>query len=245
MSNSYFRFKQFTIHQDKCAMKVTTDACLFGAWVADKIESGKLKVENVLDIGTGTGLLALMIAQKNRGRIECIEIDKLAVEQARDNADASPWKDRIHIKQGDVKSTTKTALEKFDVIVSNPPFYEREIRSASGNKNIAHHSEHLTLQELLEIIRNNLAANGTFYLLLPYKRNEEIKILFNDHQLQIAEIMFVRQSVTHDYFRIMLKGKINYNESEETEFNEMAITDGKQQYTHEFISLLKDYYLYL
>ena len=243
MPNSYFQFKQFTIHQDRCAMKVTTDACLFGAWVAQEVESEKLKVESAIDIGTGTGLLALMLAQKNpEMKIDAIEIDKDAAEQANVNVRSSPWKEHINILQADVK---EFSFEKeFDLIISNPPFYENEIRSATDSKNVAHHSENLTLKELLVIIKDNLSKTGSFFLLLPYKRNEEIKKLLKDHELSILKILFIRQSVKHDYFRVFIKGSLNAEEKE-TEFDELSIWDDKQQYTNEFVILLKDYYLHL
>lgn len=224
-------------------MKVTTDACLFGAWAASEIEDCKLKIENVLDIGTGTGLLSLMIAQKNPDvDIRAIEIDEEAWKQAKENVDSSPWKTRIDVVEGDVKDYPFP--EKFDVIISNPPFYEKEIRSETDNKNVAHHSKNLTLEELLDVIKNNLNGDGSFFLLLPYKRNEEIKKLFKDHELSISQILFIRQSINHDYFRIFLKGDLRTKEKE-TEFDEMSIWDEEQQYTPEFVRLLKDYYLHL
>jgi tRNA1Val (adenine37-N6)-methyltransferase len=243
MANSYFQFKQFTIHQDHCAMKVTTDACLFGAWIVNEVKNQKLKVKPVLDIGTGTGLLSLMVAQKNPElKIDAIEIDTDAAEQAKINVGSSPWKEQINIIQADMK---EFSFEKeFDLIISNPPFYEKEIRSATHSKNVAHHSENLTLKELLVIIKDNLSKTGSFFLLLPYKRNEEIKKLLNVHELKISKILFVRQSVKHDYFRIFIKGSLN-TEDKETEFDELSILNEKQQYTHEFVTLLKDYYLHL
>ncbi|HEX6849217.1 MAG TPA: methyltransferase, partial [Chitinophagaceae bacterium] len=175
MANSYFQFKQFTIHQNKCAMKVTTDACLFGAWVANEIKNvhkdsfgEELRVKYCLDIGTGTGLLALMLAQKVSGEINCVEIDAAAAKQAQENADLSPWGKRIFIMTGDAKKMVETFGKDFDLIISNPPFYEKEIRSASGSKNIAHHSDELTLKELLALIENYLEPTGNFFLLMPY-----------------------------------------------------------------------------
>jgi len=225
-------------------MKVTTDACLFGAWMSEEVKTQNSKVKNVLDIGTGTGLLSLMIAQKNpEVDILAIEIDEDAKNQAKENVDATPWKERINIVEGDVKDYSFS--EKFDLIVTNPPFYEKEIKSTTSNKNVAHHSENLTLEELLTVIKNNLNHDACFFLLLPYKRNEEIKRLFKDHQLHITKIILVRQSVKHDYFRLMINGKLNKQENKETEFDEISIWNEKQQYTNEFVRLLKDYYLRL
>src|SRR5258705_6346666 len=151
MANSYFKFKQFTIHQDRCAMKVTTDACLFGAWVA--IEAGILESEDgsILDIGAGTGLLSLMLAQKTNVSIDSVEIDEAAAKQARENADASPWKERIFVMPGDAKYMAYTLCKNFDIIISNPPFYENELASPDHHKNIAHHDGGLLLDELLQV----------------------------------------------------------------------------------------------
>ncbi len=129
MANSYFQFKQFTVHQDRCAMKVTTDSCLFGSWIADKIEKEDSAISNCLDIGTGTGLLSLMVAQKNAGiKIEAIEIDNDASSQAKENIASSPFSENINVIHADVK---EYVLEnKYDIIISNPPFYEKELKGA-------------------------------------------------------------------------------------------------------------------
>jgi len=227
-------------------MKVTTDACLFGAWVAEEVRSQESAVGSqlLLDIGTGTGLLSLMLAQKNPTvEMTAVEIDEAAGKQAKENINASPWKDRIDVLESDVKALNFS--QKFDLIISNPPFYEKELRSESKRKNLAHHSENLTLEELLALIKKNLKGNGLFFLLLPYKRNVEMKKLLKDHELNISKILFVRQSVKHDYFRIMLKGTMSEQGNLETQFNEMSIWDDSQQYTSEFKQLLKDYYLHL
>ena len=225
-------------------MKVTTDACLFGAWMVEEINNEKLIINNCMDIGTGTGLLSLMLAQKNNEvLIDAIEINKDAADQAKQNAASSPWNKRIEIINADIKGFF--LKHKYDLVISNPPFYENEIRSETDSKNVAHHSENLPLKELLLIIKNHLASKGSFFLLLPYKRNEEVKRLFKAHQLHITKILLVRQSVKHDYFRMMIKGSLNEQENKETEFDEISIWDDKQQYSSEFVGLLKDYYLHL
>jgi tRNA1Val (adenine37-N6)-methyltransferase len=225
-------------------MKVTTDACLFGAWVAEEVRSQESGVRSLLDIGTGTGLLSLMFAQKHpAAKIDAIEIDNDAAGQAKENVKTSPWQNQIDVINADVRNFS--FIKKYDLVISNPPFYENELLSASERKNLAHHSKNLTLEELLTAIKKNLGADGNFFLLLPYKRNEEIKKLFNHHQLFISKILLTRQSVKHDYFRVLIKGKLNGREKRELEFDEMSIWNEEQQYTNEFVKLLKDYYLHL
>ena len=120
MSDSVFHFKQFFIHQDKCAMKVGTDAVLLGAWVTPNGSN------HILDIGTGTGVIALMLAQKTNSPIDAIEIDPDAFGQAKENISGSPWKDRVTIYQADAAQFAFSS--KYDILVSNPPFYENELK---------------------------------------------------------------------------------------------------------------------
>lgn len=244
MPNTFFQFKQFTIHQDRCAMKVTTDGCLFGAWTGERVSSQEPVVRSILDIGTGTGLLSLMFAQKNPGAIiDAIEIDKEAAEQAMENILNSPWADRINIIYGDAKELP--ASHQYDVIVSNPPFYENELKSANNKKNKAHHDEGLLLDDLLPIIQRNLKPQGVFYLLLPYKRNHEIETCIATNKLAISHKTLVKQSTEHNYFRILLSGKHLENKKEDFDTTGIAIRSERQDYTPEFIDLLEDYYLYL
>jgi tRNA1Val (adenine37-N6)-methyltransferase len=225
-------------------MKVTTDACLFGAWASSEVESEKLKIASALDIGTGTGLLSLMFAQKCNGiTIDAIEIDEAAAEQATENIASSKWKQSINIINTDARRYSSE--KKYDLIFSNPPFYENELRSEDERKNIAHHGQNLSLEELVTVIKKNLDPDGDFFVLLPYKRNEEIKSLFRDHPLNISGILFVSQSVKHDFFRIFIKGNLKPNAENETKLEEISIWDDQQQYTAAFVHLLKDYYLLL
>lgn len=239
MANSYFQFKQFTVQQHRCAMKVTTDGCLFGAWLADNITTSTVQL---LDIGTGTGLLPLMIAQKNNTAIiDTIEIDTNAFEQATENINSSPWYKNITPLNDDVKKFHFTT--RYNIIISNPPFYENEWASANSEKNTAHHSSHLLLKDLLLIIRQNLVADGKFYLLLPYKRHHEIMQLLQQNKIHVAKKILVRQSVNHDYFRCMIEA--GFTKTGETVTTEIAIRNHQNEYTEAFSNLLKDYYLHI
>lgn len=243
MSNSYFQFKQFAIQQDRCTMKVTTDGCLFGAWITKEINKEEFISNNALDIGTGTGLLSLMIAQKTNFNIDAVEIDKESYEQAKENISSSPWNDRINVLHGDARNFNFS--KQYDIIFSNPPFYENELKSEDARRNIALHSDELTLDDLLRVINNNLSSSGIFFLLLPYKRKDELRKIFQKYKFSLKKIIFVRQSVEHDYFRLMILGKRETGELIETSFNEISIWDKNKNYPKEFIMLLKDYYLNL
>ncbi len=121
MSNDFFQFKKFTVFHNHCAMKVTTDACLFGAWVANKMSEKDWNGKNLLDIGTGTGLLSLMIAQQNNLHIDAVEIDFVAAEQASQNFSSSPFRESINIIHTDILGFKQ---EGYDCLVINTPFYK-------------------------------------------------------------------------------------------------------------------------
>ena len=243
MPNSWFKFKQFIIHQDHAAMKVTTDACLFGAWIASRM-TNQLEKIHVLDIGTGTGLLSLMFAQAvPAASIDAIEIDKKAASQAKENVYNSPWSDRISVEQADIRSWPIT--KKYDCIICNPPFYEDELKSSSIAKNIAHHSESLDLGETLSQIERRLEPGGLFFLLLPYKRKAAATMLLEKTKLNLLENCEVKQSVNHHFFRMMWMGTAATNSIIATRNTELAITGEHDEYTPGFVELLKSYYLKL
>lgn len=221
-------------------MKVTTDSCFFGAWAAKEMENGKCKMDNVLDIGAGTGLLSLMIAQKNNVHIDAVEINKDAAVQARENIVAAPWKERIQLYNENILSFASSV--KYDCIISNPPFYENELTSSIHEKNIAHHSEELTMQETLSIIKKRMKDDGIFFLMYPFKREKKIEAIFAKQSLFVAKKIYLKQSVNHSPFRILIKGCKKVTEAETFT---TTVRNEKQQYTSEFVGLLKDYYLYL
>src|SRR5579872_2181794 len=199
MPNSFFRFKQFTVHQDRCAMKVCTDACILGAWFADKIPGWS----GVLDIGSGTGVLMLMLAQRHKGLITGIELDLDAYHQLKENIANSPWRQQLRVFPGDVRSFRFAG--KFDFIISNPPFFENDLPAASDPANLARHSKELTLAEILEAIDANLSATGSFGVLLPFHRTawfeEEARL---KHHFALKEKLLIRQTPRHDFFRSVL-----------------------------------------
>lgn len=237
MPNNYFEFKQFTIHQDNCAMKVCTDSCLFGAYVADKLE---LQNSNILDIGTGTGLLTLMLAQKTGATIDAVEIDDKAFLQAKENFKNSPWNERLKIINADIQNWV--AEKKYNFIISNPPFFENDLRSDNKSKNAAKHDTQLTLSDLLKVIDRNLTADGKAALILPYHRSDDLDQLLQIHNFFIEEKILVKQTPKHNYFRIFLifgRDKKNIVEKE------ITIKDEHNNYTDPFKVLLKDYYLHL
>jgi tRNA1Val (adenine37-N6)-methyltransferase len=237
MPNPYFQFKQFTIHQDKCAMKICTDACILGAWFAGKSFSPK----NILDIGSGTGLLMLMLAQKHNGNIQGIEIDLASLGQLKENIANSGWRQRLVIHKGDIRTFTPDI--KFDFIISNPPFYENNLETESAAKNIARHSKQLTLEDLLKAIDRNLTNRGSFGLLLPHGRLNYFEKIAAEKGFHLVERLLLRQSPSHNYFR----GILHFAKEEEKKIaeRELTIQDQTGEYTREFIKLLKDFYLYL
>lgn len=240
MANTFFRFKQFNVDQAHCAMKVCTDACIQGAFTAQYLAGGKITVSAILDIGAGTGLLSLMLAQQVAAPVTAVELDPDAAKQAGENFFASPWAERLSITQQDIRKMT--APQPYDFIISNPPFYEAALRSSHPQKNQAMHATTLGYKELIAAIDRNLAAKGQFSVLLPYVEFETFRLLAEAVGYHLLELLHVRQSVNHGCFRSVgifsrIKG--------ETHAAELAIYDGSQVYTPAFVQLLQPYYLYL
>jgi|SRR6218665_498245 len=239
MSNHYFQFKQFTVQQQLAAMKVTTDACLFGAWAANDLEKNSSTISSVLDIGAGTGLLSLMLAQKTNAQIDAMEIDDDAFEQTKENFNASPWNNRLQALHNDIR---KMPMLSYDSIISNPPFYENDLGSPDPKRSSAHHDSTLLLSELINISKRLLNKQGCFYLLIPFKRLEEAKLMIIENGMAISKMCNVKQSVSHTFFRSML---IIRHNTIDAKTEELAIRQNNHEYSDIFKALLKDYYLYL
>ncbi len=239
MPNHYFQFKQFTVQQEHCAMKVTTDGCLFGAWAANHIASYALNENNILDIGAGTGLLSLMMAQKKDVTIDAVEVDEQAAMHAQQNFQASPWKERLQVHHTAIQEFK--SLVQYDFIITNPPFFDNDLKSVDNKRNLALHSAELSLEELLTAIKRLLKNEGKFCILLPYHRSIYFEELAIKEGFYMHEKVSVRQTEKHPPFRtILLFG----NEKKETIFTEIIIKENNQ-YSNAFCLLLKDYYLNL
>ena len=241
MSNTYFRFKQFTVQQDRCAMKVCTDACLFGAWVGRKMTEGRGKMTDGrgLDIGAGTGLLSLMLAQQTVLQMDAIELDKEAAEQALENFEASPWKERLLLIEGDARLVHLG--RKYDLIISNPPFFNNDLKSDDAQRNLALHSRELSFSELMAVIKQHLAPGGKFAVLLPFHRKDAFEKIALREGFAPEEIVLVKQTPVHAYFRVMyLFSTIPVSTNQSV----ITILEG-EQYSAVFTGLLKDYYFKL
>lgn len=237
MPNTYFQFKQFTVYQDQSAMKVCTDACILGAWFAEKISS----YTYVLDIGSGTGLLMLMLAQKMKSQIHGIEIDLSSFKQLKDNISKSGWKDKLRAFVGDARNYSFP--DQYDFIISNPPFFTGDLKSDDERINLARHDSGLKLDELLTVIDKNLSPDGSFGLLLPTHRIREFEEMAASKGFYLLEKLLVRQTSFNEAFRGVLH--FARKKVEPQEFHELIIHSGKGRYTPEFVDLMKDYYLYL
>lgn len=238
MANHYFRFKQFTVYQERTAMRVCTDACIQGAYTASQL-AGR-PYARMLDIGAGTGLLSLMLAQQHDASIDALELDDNAYTQADENFKASPWANRLHVLHQDARNFH--APLPYDVIITNPPFYEQALKSGHAARDAAMHATTLSFEALTEAIDRNLSGSGICSVLLPYSEFEKFRTLAAKKGLALKKRLDVQQSPRHGFFRTV---GLFTREAAATIHDSLLIYDGDNKYTPAFTALLKDYYLYL
>lgn len=235
MPNPYFTFKQFTVYHDRCAMKVGTDGVLLGAW------TDVSNARRILDIGTGTGLIALMVAQRTaEAQITAIDIDTEAVNQARENVLSSPWKNRVGVMLQDV--CTYTSDTGFDTIVSNPPYFIDSLKCPDSQRTTARHTDTLDAYRLLEKVADLLTPDGRFSLILPTDQTDEL--------LRIAETQGLYPSRwTQVITRPGLPPKRSLVEFRKTHQNysvkELVVELDRHVYSEEYIALTREFYLKL
>jgi tRNA1Val (adenine37-N6)-methyltransferase len=236
MSNNYFSFKQFTIYQDQCAMKVGTDGVLLGSWAV--IENAS----RILDVGTGTGLIAIMLAQRSMALIDGVEIEKNACLQARKNATGSPWHKRINLYHDSIQHFSETRSSSYDVIVSNPPYFRNSLKPPVRSKTVAKHDVGLNYSTLLSCSAKLLRPGGQLSFIIPAVDQKQFKGLADFHRLQPSRLTWVRPAPGKEYSRCLMEysamSGIAYVE------NELIIRkDDLKTYSEDYIELTKDFYL--
>lgn len=237
MPNHYFQFQKFRIDQQQSGMKVTTDACLFGAWVASEIKTIE-EPKHILDIGTGTGLLSLMLAQvTNKSLIESVEINDHAFEEAHLNFKQSNWNDRLKVHHTAIQDYK--AKYQYDLIIANPPFFTQSQKGFLANKNQALHATNISMEELLVAAQSLIADNGCFYLLYPEKEMKQFIDLAKE-RFYLKKLVTVRNKTDGAVFRYLAAFQL---QKEETVKEEIIIKRPDGKYTDPFWKLLKMYYL--
>ncbi|MEE9362458.1 MAG: methyltransferase [Cellulophaga sp.] len=231
-----FKFKEFTIHQDQCAMKIGTDGVLLGAWA-----SIKNKPSSILDIGAGTGIIALMLAQRSHAEtIDAIEIDTDAFEQCMDNFEVSSWADRLFCYHSGLDEFAEEIEDKFDLIISNPPFYTEEVSSGNEARDMARQTQSLPFNELLNGVSKLLSNHGVFATIIPFKEETDFLQLAASLNLFPKRITRVKGNPTAQVKRSLLE--FQFKKTIPT-IEELTIEIERHQYTEEYQSLTKSFYL--
>jgi tRNA1Val (adenine37-N6)-methyltransferase len=232
-----FKFKQFTIEQERCAMKIGTDAVLLGAWTPIP-----KNIFSVLDIGAGTGVLSLMLAQRsNAEQIDAIEIDEDAYEECVDNFENSNWSDRLFCYHAGLDEFLEEMEdESYDLIISNPPFYTDEYKSNTEKRNLARFEDALPFDELIESAANLLSEFGIFSVIIPFKEEERFTQIAAKFHLQPFKTTRIKGTETSEIKRSLLAFKWD---EQINIIDELVIEITRHQYTADYIELTKDFYL--
>jgi tRNA1Val (adenine37-N6)-methyltransferase len=234
-----FKFKEFTIHQDKTAMKVGTDGVLLGAWCS--IDNYP---DTILDIGAGTGVISLMMAQRSDAMtIDAVELDENAYEQTVDNFEKSDWGDRLycyHTTFQEFANELAEEQETYDLIVSNPPFYTDEFETKNDARNKARFTSSLSFKDLLIGVSKILSKNGRFSVIVPCKEEENFIEMAKEQRLFLQRACRVQGNKTSDIKRSLLEFSFSESDIKETH---LIIETGRHQYTEDYMNLTKDFYL--
>jgi tRNA1Val (adenine37-N6)-methyltransferase len=237
MPNNYFKFKQFTIHQNASAMKVGTDGVLLGAWANVK------GAERILDIGTGTGLIAIMLAQRtgNKTLIDAVEIDRLAYQQAVDNIESCTWSNRIEVVNKSFQDFCKNNNVKYDAIVSNPPYFMNGLHAKGESRTKARNADYLPFEDLLEGSRKLLNKEGTFSVVLPIEEGAYFVRLAKLTGFYLKRKCCVLPNPGKLAKRYLLEFSLQECTAVE---QELTVENGQRHvYSSEYIELTKEFYL--
>ncbi|TYA70007.1 tRNA1(Val) (adenine(37)-N6)-methyltransferase [Seonamhaeicola marinus] len=236
MSQKPFKFKEFTIHQDQCAMKIGTDGVLLGAWASIKNHPFA-----ILDIGAGTGIIALMMAQRSTAEvIDAIEIDDDAYEQCVDNFEQSPWGDRLFCYHASLEEFAEEIDDEYDLIISNPPFYSEDYKTENASRDKARFQDALPFHHLIEGVSKLLSKTGSFCVIVPFKEEANFIELALEHGLYPNDILHVKGHSTSEIKRSLMA--FSFSQSDVSS-KELIIETARHEYTPEYIALTKDFYL--
>ncbi len=236
MANNYFSFKQFTVYQDQCAMKVGTDGVLLGSW------AGTDHVSRILDVGSGTGLIALMLAQRSGAFVDGVEIEKNACLQSRKNAAGSPWQNRINLYHDSIQHFSEITSLRYDLIVSNPPYFQNSLKPPAKFKSMAKHDVGLTYSSLLVCSARLLMPGGRMAVIIPAADQGQFAVLADFHRLRPLRLTWVKPAPGKEYSRCMME--FTAIEGVQCVENELVIREEDlKTYTREYIEMTKDFYL--
>ncbi|MEZ4881476.1 MAG: methyltransferase [Flavobacteriaceae bacterium] len=234
--NRPFQFKQFTVEQDRCAMKIGTDGVLLGAWA-----SLKNNPFSILDIGAGTGIIALQLAQRsNAEMIDALEIDENAYEQCVENFENSPWGDRLFCYHASLEEFVEEIEDKYDLIISNPPFYSEDYKTPNESRDIARFNDALPFDELIESASKLLSDEGIFAVIIPRKEEENFIKMASEVNLFPRRIFRVRGNENCEEKRSMLEFSF---ENISAKIENLTIETSRHNYTEEYKNLVRDFYL--
>lgn len=231
-----FKFKQFTIEQDRCAMKIGTDGVLLGAWVS--IANNPF---SILDIGAGTGIIALQLAQRSHAEmIDALEIDDSAYEQCVDNFENSPWGDRLFCYHASLAEFVQEIDDKYDLIVSNPPFYSEDYKTTNESRDAARFNDSLPFSQLIKSASHLLSETGVFAVVIPRKEEESFKYAAKEVQLFPQRICRVRGNETSEEKRSLIEFSFK---KATPKIETLTIETSRHNYTDDYKSLVAEFYL--
>lgn len=231
-----FKFKQFTVNQDGCAMKIGTDAVFLGAWA-----SLEHHPNSILDIGAGTGVLALMLAQRSNAEIiDAIEIDDSAYEQCVGNFENSSWSDSLFCYHASLDEFVDEIDDKYDLIISNPPFYSDDFKTKNKQRDLARFNDTMPFKHLVESVSKLLSDKGRFSVIIPLKEEAHFTGLASVVKLFPNRILHVKGNPSSEIKRSLIE--FSFKE-QRVKTEELIIETSRHQYTKEYINLTKNFYL--
>jgi len=234
--DKHFQFKQFIIQQNKTAMRVGTDGVLLGSWA--KISS---KAERILDIGTGTGLIALMMSQRSLAKvIHAVELNKEAYQQAIENFEASNWLERLSCYHASFQEFSSKTEGNYDLILSNPPFHISTQKTVLEDRAMARYSNYLPFSELLRGVATLLTKKGSCAFIIPFSEQDNFILLAKKNNLFPSRITHVKGNNESPIKRSLLQFSFVKNEILK---KELVIENSRHIYTKDYIELVKDFYL--